>query len=183
MSDMRRTTRWKRAVKVALACIVVLDVVLLAFLWQLASSNPKGQIALRDRLAAKEKLLFADVARGQGIRTRLPQIELQCNRFSQQNLLPSSTGYSTVVGDLSRMAKDAGVTTSGVTFRQNLLKDHGLREVTISASISGNYENMAKLVDDLEHSEHFYVLDSLTLDSDSAGGIKLNMSLRTYFQI
>jgi len=54
--------------------------------------------------------------------------------------------------------------------------------VEIGASVSGDYPNIVRFINGLEHSDTFYVLDSLTLGAGSAGGLGLNLHLRTYFR-
>ena len=55
-------------------------------------------------------------------------------------------------------------------------------EVDISTAIEGDYDSLIQFLDKLEHSENFYVLDSLALASSTAGKLRLNLQLRTYFR-
>jgi len=51
-----------------------------------------------------------------------------------------------------------------------------------SAGVEGDYEGLIQFLNKLEHSENFYVLDSLALASSTAGKLRLNVQLRTYFR-
>ncbi len=182
MTGRKKSGKWKLAVKIALGCVLALDGVLIAFNVQAARQAPQAQAQERDSLAQKENLMAADGAKGQAIERHLPNVGDECDSFYQHNLLPESAGYSTVVADLGKMGKDAGVETSGVAFRETQIKARGLSEVQITAAVQGDYQSLIRLIDNLEHSPHFYVLDGLTLASETSGSIKLHVSLRTYFR-
>ncbi|HEV2287629.1 MAG TPA: type 4a pilus biogenesis protein PilO [Candidatus Acidoferrales bacterium] len=182
MSGKNKSRRWKLAIKIALGCILTMDVALMVVSWQAAGEQPQVQKTERDRLAARAKLLSADVEKGKKIEKDLPDVGKECDSFYQSNLLPESSGYSTLVADLGQMAKNAGVQTSGVSFKEQTVKDRGLNEVTITAAVQGDYQGLVRLINELEHSSHFYVLDGLTLASESSGTIKLQVALRTYLR-
>ena len=182
MSSLQNPRRWKQAVKICLACIVALDLLLAYVDWHARNSAPQAQAVERASLTQKAKLLSADVALGKSVEKQLPAIQKDCDQFYQQYLLSSSAGYSVIVADLSQMARVSGVEPGGVTFHQSDVKDSGLTQIEIAASVQGDYQSLVRLINELERSPHFYVLDGLTLASESKGPIKLNLSLRTYFR-
>jgi hypothetical protein len=55
-------------------------------------------------------------------------------------------------------------------------------QIDIATAVEGDYESLVSFLNKLEHSDHFYVLDSLALASSSAGKLRLNLQLRTYFR-
>ena len=182
MTPRNNSRRWKLAVKIALACVVVLDGALFFVNARAAQEAPQSQAQERNRLAKKEMLLIVDVTKGRSIEQHLPNVGQECDAFYRNNLLQATTGYSTVVSDIGQMAKDAGVQVSGVGFHETRIKDRGLSEVRMTAAVQGDYQSLIRLIDSLEHSPHFYVLDGLTLGSETSGSIKLNVTLRTYFR-
>ncbi|MGH9781005.1 MAG: type 4a pilus biogenesis protein PilO, partial [Candidatus Acidiferrales bacterium] len=107
----------------------------------------------------------------------------ECDAFYQSNLLPASTGDLAVISDIGQIGKETGVQIGVVGLHETAVKDRGLSEVKISAAVQGNYQSLIRLINSLEHSPHFYVLDGLTLASETSGNIRLNVSLRTYFRI
>jgi hypothetical protein len=69
-----------------------------------------------------------------------------------------------------------------ISFHQHTADARGLMEIDISTAVEGDYESLVNFLDKLEHSDHFYVLDGLALASSTAGKIRLNIQLRTYFR-
>lgn len=183
MTPGNNSRKWKLAVKIALACLLVLDGALIFANLRIASEAPQSQAQERNRLAQKEKLLAADVARGQAVEKHLPDVGKECDAFYQRNLLPESSGYSTVISDLGQMGKEAGVQISGTGYHEAAVKDRGLNEVQMSAAVQGDYQSLIRFINSLEHSPRFYVLDGLTLTSETSGAIKLSLTLRTYLRI
>jgi type IV pilus assembly protein PilO len=174
--------RWKLAVKVALGCVLAIDGALIAVNWHAASEAPQSQAQERSRLAAKLKLLEIDVQKGRQIEQHLPSLSEDCDQFYQKDLLPSSSGDTTVISDIGQMAKDAGVQASGLEFQDKEIKERGLKEVEVSGSVQGNYQNLIQLISDIERSPHFYLLEGLTLSSEKSGVVKLEVALRTYYR-
>jgi type IV pilus assembly protein PilO len=182
MSQKHNSRRWKKAVKIALGCVLALDGVLLYVNWGSAGSAPQALELQRANLFTKAREYAADVSRGETIKAELPQVQAQCNSFYEKDLLPASTGYSVIIADLGQMARDAGVQTAGIGFTQTPVKDRGLNEVEIAATVQGDYSGLIRFLNAMENSRHFYVLDSLVLGSQVSGSIKLNLQLRTYFR-
>lgn len=182
MNPRENFRRWKLAAKICLACVLALDALLVYVDWRANSAGPQAQASERARLSQRAKLLRADLVLGKSAEKQLPAIQRDCDLFYQRYLLSNAAGYSVIVADFSKMAKDAGVQPGGVNFHQSQVKDSDLTEIAITASVQGDYQGLVRFINALERSPHFYVLDGLTLASESSGPIKLNLSLRTYFR-
>mgnify|MGYP001608520988 FL=1 len=66
--------------------------------------------------------------------------------------------------------------------KERPLETRGVTEVTVSATVEGDYVSVVRFINGLERSDNFYLLDSLGLASSTGGSIKLNLQLRTYFR-
>jgi Tfp pilus assembly protein PilO len=173
---------WKILIGVVLGVLLLVDAALIFVIWQSSRAGTESSRAQRDRLALQARLLKADVERGEKIRVSLPRIGMDCDSFYQEKFQGSATGYSTIVADLGELTTKAGLKSSGLTFQQKEVKDHGVIEIGIRTSVQGDYPAIIRFLSDLEHSKNFYLLDNLHLDSASTGGIRLNLDLRTYFR-
>ena len=127
-------------------------------------------------------MLAADVARGDQIRKDLPAVEKQCDVFFQQNLRPAATGYSAIIADWAALAHGAGIHSENIAFSQHAAEKNGVIEVQIATSVNGNYPSLVHFINALQHSDTFYVLDGLSLAPESAGELKLNLQVRTFFR-
>ena len=171
----------KNLVRWALGALLLGDVGLAGVNWRMAATPQPDPSALV-LLKRQRDLLAADVARGEKISKELPAIEQQCDTFFKQELPEAGAGYSTVVDSLGEVARTAGLQTENVTFRQHDADKRGIILVEIGATVNGDYPSVVRFINGLEHSEKFYVLDELGLAEGSAGNLRLNLRLRTYFR-
>jgi Tfp pilus assembly protein PilO len=171
----------KRIIRWVLATVLVVDLALIVINWKLAAA-PRASASEITLLKRQHALLAADVARGDQIRKDLPAVEKQCDVFVQENLRPVGSGYSSIISDWAMLAKGAGIQAEGISFRQHAPDKSGVVEVEISTSVNGDYAGVVRFINALQHSGTFYLLDGLSLGAGSAGELKLNLALRTYFR-
>jgi Tfp pilus assembly protein PilO len=168
-------------IRAILAVILVADAVLIGVQWKL-NSSPHVQLADLNRLATMEKQYRADNTRLETFKAELPADEKQWDEFFTTHFHPSGAGYSAISEDLGGLSRSAGLRSDAISFHQHSPDARGLMQVDISTAVEGDYDSLVQFLNKLEHSENFYVLDSLALASSSAGKLRLNVQLRTYFR-
>jgi Tfp pilus assembly protein PilO len=180
---IRLNQQSKLYIRVALGVLVALDLILVVLAWRASSNTPESQRAREAGLQAEQRLLAADVRRAEVIRSHLAEVGKQSDVFYTKDLPPGKTGYAVIVEDLGDIAGKSGLRTSVVGYRQKEIKDRGVTEVQVTAAVEGDYNGLIKLINGLERSENFYVLENLALSAGSSGNdLKLSLSLRTYFR-
>jgi hypothetical protein len=172
----------KKIVRWGLGIILALDVFLAAVNFRLGQSPRIAPDEIK-RLDMLEKSYRADNARLDKFRVELPADEKQWDEFFMTHFRPAGAGYSAVSEDLGQLSHSAGLRTDTITFHQHNPDARGLIEVEIATAVEGDYASLVNFLDKLEHSDHFYVLDGLALASSSAGKVRLNIQLRTYFRV
>ena len=165
-----------------LVAFVVLDAGLGIYLWRTAASHPEAERAALEKLRARHRQAGDDLQRAEQIEKRLPEVERECNRFFEARFLNTSAGYSSVVADLGSIAKEAGLPPSTIGFKQHELEKRGVVEVEVTATVEGNYQSLVRFINGLERSDHFYLLDSLSLSEGQDKHIKLGLQMKTYFR-
>jgi Tfp pilus assembly protein PilO len=174
--------RTKTIIRAILGIVVAVDIVLAGINWHMADANRTPQAEL-NALKRQHALMAADIARAETIRTTLPAVEQQRDIFFRQNFRPTTSGYSSVISDFGSLSRGAGLQAENLSFRQHEADKRGVTEVDISAMVNGDYSSVVRFVNDLEHSDTFYVLDGLSLAASGSGGqLKLNLQMRTYFR-
>ena len=177
-----RIRGWKNLVRWTILVVLVLDLVLIFLNWRSSSAEPQSLSQERSRLEIQHRLLKADVERATAIRSDLAKVQGESAEFFAQKLRETSSGYSSVVGDLGEISKRSGLNATSVTFRQRDVGTRGVVEVVVTASVEGDYPSLVSFINGLERSDSFYVLDNLQLASSTSGSLKLNLQLRTYFR-
>jgi hypothetical protein len=180
MSSPRQA--WKTWTLAGLVLLLVADVALGAFLYEINRQGPEEMRLQRDRLALQARLLKADIVRGQKIRGSLPQVGKDCDAFYKQSFLDPITGYSDIETDLDSIAAKAKVKTSGLSFKQQEVRDRGVTEIAIGTTVDADYPAIIDFINGLERSKYFYLLDDVQMTPVAAGGIQLQIGLHTYFR-
>jgi Tfp pilus assembly protein PilO len=183
---MRRDfTLRKRVILAFVILLVVADVALAAYSWQLSAAPhaPQKQLSLETK---QHSLLKADIERVQKIRDNIPATQKECDLF-ERSLFPASSGYSAVRSELDAMAGKSGIQLEDLAFKRTEISSRGITEVAVDATVNGNYKNMIVFLNALQRSPNLYAVDNLTLASDtshqaSTNVIKVALHLKTYFR-
>jgi Tfp pilus assembly protein PilO len=181
---MRRDfTSRKRIILSALAILLLADIALAGYSWNIGSASRRQQdLAV---LGRNRDLLKSDVKRAQDIRQNIPGTQKDCDRFEHM-LFPQSSGYSSVTAELGEMAAKSGLQLEGKTFHEAEVKGRGLTEVFIEVTVDGNYSNVVRFLNGMQRSENVYAIDSLALNSDQSPGsrglVKVTVHMKTYFR-
>jgi hypothetical protein len=182
MSKKSLNAGWKMWIVAGLSLLVLADGGLAVFLWQ---SGEQGELAMRaerDHLALTAKLLNADVRRSEKIRASIPQVGRDCTDFYEKTFPSAAVGYSSIESDLYSIAQHAGLPISGVSYKPKSLPDRGVTDLEITAQVNGDYAAIIRFINGLEVSKNFYLLNDLSLDAATTGGIRLQLKLHTYFR-
>src|SRR5215469_5898767 len=173
--------RSNNIIRALLVFILLADAVLVFVYWRL-NGSPHIRVSDLNRLASLEKQYRADNSRLETFKTELPADEKQWDEFFTSHFHPAGAGYSAISEDLGELSRVAGLHSDTISFHQHSPDARGLMQVDISTAVEGDYDSLVQFLNKLEHSENFYVLDSLSLASGTVGKIRLNVQLRTYFR-
>jgi Tfp pilus assembly protein PilO len=113
------------------------------------------------------------------VQDRVEEARKQIAQFVQQRI-PSQG--SAVQVELGKLASDTGVQLSSAQYSETDSDIPGVRQVKISATISGNYLQLVKFINSLERARTFFVIDSVTLGEKQAGGVHLGLNLDAYLR-
>lgn len=168
-------------IRAILAVVLLVDFVLILAQWKL-NSSPRIQPTDLNRLEMTVKQYRADNTRLERFKTELPADEKQWDEFFTTHFHPAGAGYSAISEDLGDLSRSSGLQSDQISFHQHAPDARGLMQVDIATAVEGNYDSLIQFLNKLEHSDNFYVLDSMALASSSAGKLRLNVQLRTYFR-
>jgi Tfp pilus assembly protein PilO len=180
----RDFTARRRAILGGVICLVVADLALAAYSYQL-TSEPQSPSDF-PRLERQLKTLKASVARAEQIRQDMPKTQQDCEKFERM-LLPASAGYSSLSSELSQIAKKSGVSLQDVSFKPTPVPARGWTEVAVESTIEGDYKNVILFLNGLQRSSNIYEVESLALappggNKGPANVIKVGLHLKTYFR-
>jgi Tfp pilus assembly protein PilO len=181
---MRRNFKFeRRAILLGVILLIAADIALVVYSWNFSSTTHPQDLAV---LTRNRDLLRADIARAQDIRSKIPAIQKDCDKF-EQSLYPVTTGYSSVASELGAIARKAGLELESGSFRQNDLKGRPLAEVEIEAVVSGSYGGVVRFLNGLQRSSNVYAVEGLSAKSEagrvgSTGEVRVTIHIKTYFR-
>ena len=184
---IRDFKRRKFTLLIVLGTLLAADLAMTIFSVRAASTHVSPQHELATQTALL-RLLRADVKRAHEIELAIPKTKQDCEVF-ENSLPPADTGYSVVSGELQDLSQKAGLQINSLSFHPKDATSHGIKEVSLDASIGGDYKSVVRFLNGLQHSKNHYVVDDLTLGNQSGGsgigalmGVTVNLHMRSYFR-
>ena len=172
-------------VQLGLGVLLVANLVAAAFAFHLIGSSPQ---ALNQDLMSARTQLQAEQTRLK--RSRLLTSNIDKGKSESEHFLTTYfTGrrytYSTIVNEINQAARTAGMTMKEATFAalDPIQGSEDLSMLTLSVNFEGGYPQLVKLVNQLDRSPKFIIIESLQIAAPPKGEIysvtfKLNSFVR-----
>ena len=175
----------KQAIIAVVALLVLADMALAAYSWQLTSS-PRSPREVFSFELQQHDLLKADIKRAQDIRDKIPAIQKDFDQF-EHSLFAASSGYPSVRSELGEVARKSGIQLEDLSFRQSEIASRGLTQVIVDVTVAGDYKSVIQFLNGIQRSPNLYEVDALALATENAnqgpsGAIKVTLHLKTYFR-
>lgn len=166
----------------ALAVLLAFNLYLLAhlfLLWGKVSSNDasalaQGRIALRAAEVSAQPL--------KGLDGKLAAATTEADAFYNRRLPDSD---SQVLTELGALTKDHNVRLTRAQYLDApvLAGTSGeLTQMSIDASLSGDYRALMQVINALERDRMFFLIDGVSLSGQQTGTVNLRLGLRTYLR-
>lgn len=180
---MKRGYTYRRWVYWGLVLLIVADIaVYIGWLRGLAQRtlvDPATLASLESEVGQRA----AEVERLRRVRQQAPTAAPRLDAFARERFWSEAEGYSRTLAELTDTAKSAGVRISGTQYRESQFKERPeMAQLQINTSVEGSYSNLLRFMEELERSQHFFLVQDLNVASQRGGDVKLEMTLVTYFR-
>ena len=176
MPEMKDT---RRKVQIAIGTLLVLDIAAAALLFSPLVGSQRSRSEQMQSLWKTLQVKTREVEPLRGLDKKVVVAHDQIDDFYKSRL-PNED--SAIADALGKLAADTGVKIGGIKYKIEDADPVGLRPVTIDADFAGNYLQLVRLVNELERSKLFFLVDSVELGGAQAGLVKLQMKLETYLK-
>ena len=113
----------------------------------------------------------ARLATGQRLLNKMDTARQQGDRFLDNFVIDERTVSSVLLEELTRIATDSGIKMGQVQISQEPVEGSDtLSMVTIQAGFEGPYGNLARLIDLLDRSPRFLIIENMQANVRSGGG-------------
>ncbi len=161
-----------------LALLVLYLIVHLIFLWQgLNANNADALDQQRVQLIAAQ--ISAKPLRG--LDTKLVVSTHDANAFYETRLPYAN---SQVLAEIGGLTHKAGVrwTHAQYAYNPQLSGNDGLTQMSIDASVSGDYRPIVEFINAVERDKLFFVINGINLTGQQTGQVNLRIRLTTYLR-
>jgi type IV pilus assembly protein PilO len=90
---------------------------------------------------------------------------------------------SQIATEFGKLAVANGVAIEQAKYQAKAPGPGRLQLVEMQADLSGNYVSLARFINALERDDLFFIINSVSLGSETTGTIKLQMKLETYLKV
>jgi Tfp pilus assembly protein PilO len=180
-SRMRASARMRR-LQGGLALAVVANVALLIYLVRMPGNSPEARQRQLDELQQHHDALQTKVQSQRDLAEKMQTTTRNESEFAQDNFLPRSTAFSSMVENLQELAVKNEVSPSDIDFQlKDETNDLGWINVEVTLSVAGGYGDLVQFVNELEQSELFWIIRGLDVSGPQGRELRLNLRMETFF--
>lgn len=112
---------------------------------------------------------------------KVEQAKLEGDKFLDQYTMKRRTAFSTLIGEVNRMAVDSGMKPKESSYVLDpVAGSETIEQLTISSNYEGNYASLTKFVNMLDRSPRFLIIESMQATPQPSGVLGVNVKLDTF---
>ena len=112
---------------------------------------------------------------------KVEQAKLEGDKFLDQYTMKRRTAFSTLIGEVNRMAVDSGMKPKESSYVLDpVAGSETIEQLTISSNYEGSYASLTKFVNMLDRSPRFLIIESMQATPQPSGVLGVNVKLDTF---
>jgi type IV pilus assembly protein PilO len=168
---------WAGVAVLGLTCLYLL--VQMGIAWRTAQSQ-NAEALEREHISLTAAKIAAKPL--EGLDVKLAKASTSADAFYMDRLPVS---YSAVASELGVLKNKNNVRLTRVQYAQKAVADEAagqLTEVTMDASLSGDYRSLVQFINQLERDKMFFLISTVTLTGQQTGAVSLRLRVTTYLR-
>ena len=167
--------------RTAVVGLLALNALLLALLYYRPGLTLSEQQADLVRARLRRDAAQDTAAQMRQLREKLQAALQNGEQFAREHFQARSTGFSAILADLERRASESKLTPGGITYRlAEQPNQPGWTSVDVTLAVEGEYPDLLRFIHQLEQSDLFWIIQSLTVAGDVEQGLRMNLQMQTY---
>jgi len=146
-------------------------------LWPLGGSPEEldaGVARLQQQVVAGRR----DLDRLQGVASKMTTARREAEQFEERSFTDRRVAYSTLVGEISRAAQEAGLKVKEhALVNEDVEGSDTLGMITVNGNYEGTYGDLIQFVNRMDRSARFIIIDSLAAQPQQGTNI-LNIAMK-----
>lgn len=177
MPDLRQT---RKSIKTALAIMAAVDVLAVVLYFSPLIGSAESRRLQINQLQVELKMKTQQVAPLQNLPEKVQLAGRQITDFYKRRI---PTEQSHIVEELGKVQSATGVTIEDVKYKPSEHQQGNLQPEEMEADLVGNYSALAHFINALERDDMFFIIDSVRLDGEQQGPVKLKVKLEAFLKV
>ena len=168
-------------IRLLLGVLLVANLVAAAFAFHLFDDSPEQlarqvQNTRQQVLAAVVKLNHTRMLAG-----KVDKGRDEGNRFISTYMTSRRATYSTIISEIDALAAQATMKSKDAVIRLDAVKGtESIDMMTVTASFEGDYKSLLALVNEIDVSKRFLIIESLSASPQQNGKLQVTLNLNTF---
>ena len=169
----------RRKLKIAIAAMVVVDVIAAGILFSPLAGSATSRREQITQLTMQLGLKTRSVLPLRGMDKKVDVAKQEINEFYKDRFAARD---SDIAEELGKIAQENGVRILQAKYKQEDPETSGVVPVEIDANFSADYLQLVRFMNALERSKLFYTVDGVDLGSESTGPVHLTVTLHSFLR-
>ena len=169
----------RRKLKIAIGAMLAADVVAVAVLFSPLVGSVDSRTLQLNQLRVELQRKTREVEPLRGMDKKIVLAKDQINGFYKDRFAAKD---SDLTNELGKLAAENGVRIQQARYKEEDAESSGVIPVEIDGSFSGDYLQLVRFINTLERSKLFFTVDSVDLAGESAGPVKLQITMHSYLR-
>ena len=170
----------RRKLKIAIGAMLAADLVAVAVLFSPLVGSADSRKLQLNLLRAELTRKTHEVEPLRGMETKIVLAKKQIGGFYQERFAARD---SDLLNELGKLAAANGVHMQQAKYKEEDTEISAVIPVEIQGSFSGDYLQLVRFINALERSKLFFAVDSVDLAGESAGPVKLEITMHSYLRL
>lgn len=176
MPDLRQT---RKNLKVTLTVLGGVSIVAAVLYFSPIVGSPESRSMTLNRLQAELTIKTHLVAPLKDLPHKVDIASHQIADFYKDRF-PSQN--SQILAEVGKLASENSVVIEQGRYKPSDEITVGLQPIEMEYDLSGNYSSLARFINALERDQMFFIINSITLNGEPQGAVKLSVKLETYLK-
>jgi Tfp pilus assembly protein PilO len=169
----------RRKLKIAIGAMLAADVVAAGILFSPLVGSANSRTLEINELRAQLTKKTREVQPLRGMDKKIVLAKDQIGGFYKDRFAAKD---SDLTNELGKLASENGVRIQQARYKEEETESSGVIPVAIEGSFSGDYLQLVRFINTLERSKLFFSVDSVDLAGESAGPVKLEITMHSYLR-
>ena len=183
-SEAAKGISWKDpkiVVRVVLGALLVANLVAAAFAFHLFGTSAEEMARQLEQARQQVRMQQNRLNQSRILAGKVQKARVEGGSFLSSYMTSRRKTFSTILGELDKTAETAGIKAKEKSIQLDAVEGSDtLSMMTVSANFEGSYANLLKLVNLLDKSPRFLIIENLQAAPMPTGILNINIKLDTF---